>query len=681
MHFGMSDWLFAFVLMAATFLAYQPAWRGLPIWDDGEHVTSTGFASLNGLRRIWLEPGATHHYYPLLDTAFWIQKKLWGDSTLGYHLVGITCHAAGALLLLMILRRLQVTGAWIVAAVFALHPVYVESVAWISELKNTMSGVFYLATLLVYLKFDETRKRSWFAAAAGLFLCTFLSKSTTVVWPLGMLVILWWKRGMLSWKRDVLPLIPLLALAAWDVWVTVRVEHGLLGASGAELQFTPMQLVLIAGRACWFYLGKLLWPVNLCPIYPRWQINHAAGTDYLYPVGMLVLLLVLWVLRKNSRAPFAAMLFFVTALSPLLGIVYFSYLRYSFVADHFQYLASIGVITLLVGGGAWLQDTRRVLSRPLGISLCLAILAALAGLTWQYSRTFTDLETFARTTLARNPSCWAAHDHLGIVLASQGKTAEAIDHYNRALRMNPDYALGHYNLGCALASEGRLEEAIQQYDQAVQLQPDLARAHYNLGCALASQGRLADAIEQYQQALRLTPDDSNIYNNLGTALASYGKLNEAIDQFKKAVRLQPDSAEAHYNLGRALSTQKQFREAIQHYERAVQIKPDYALAHRELAWLLATRGGTPEDAARAVQLAERACRLNGDPQAVYLDTLAAAYAAAHRFTEAIATADKALALANAAGQSQLATEIQNRLKLYQADRSYEISYPTRSPAS
>ena len=681
-HFGMLDLLLAFILVTSTFLAYQPAWHGLTIWDDAEYIANNAeFTTLNALKRIWFEHGSTLHYFPLLDTAFWIQQKLWGSSTLGYHLVSIACHAAGALLILVILRRLQVKGAWLAAAIFALHPVYVESVAWISELKNTMSGAFYLGAVLAYLRFDEIRKPSSYGLAAGLFLCGLLSKTTVIVWPLGMLVILWWKHGALCWRRDVLPLVALFALAAMDGWMAIRVEGRLSDAPSSELQFTLMQRFLIAGHACWFYLGKLLWPVDLCPIYPRWQINHAAATDYLYPIGALALLVGLWALRNRSRAPLAAMLFFVVTLSPVLGMIPFSYFCHSFVADHYQYLAGLGVITLFAASCAWLRETWRLLSRPASISFCIALLAVLAGLTWRYSRTFTDLETFARTTLARNPDSWTAHDHLGTALMYQGKLAEAIDHYNQALRANPKYASGHYDFGSFLASQGRLEEAVQQYEQALQLQPNFTLAHYNLGCALASQGRFAEAIEQYQQALRLKPDSSRVHNNLGIALASSGKLDEAIEHFRQALLLRPSFADAHFNLGLALSTQKVFGEAIQHYEQAVQLAPDFAVARRELAWLLVTReGGTPEDAARAIQLAERARRLASGQQPVYLDTLAAAYAAAHRFAEAIATAEKALELANTAGQTQLATEIQNRLKLYQAGQPYVTADPVHAPA-
>jgi tetratricopeptide (TPR) repeat protein len=398
----------------------------------------------------------------------------------------------------------------------------------------------------------------------------------------------------------------------------------------------------------------------------------------------MALLLVLWAVWNRSRAPLAALLYFIVTLSPLLGLIPFSYFRYSFVADHFQYLASLGIITLVAAGAVRVQETWRPFSRPASIGLCLVMLVALAGLTWRHSRAFTDLETFARTTLAQNPDCWVAHDFLGVVLASQGKPVEAIDHFDRALDGNPRYALGHYNLGCALASQGNFPEAIQQYEQALQLQPSLIRAHYNLGCALASQGNFPGAIQQYEEALRLKPDAVNapeIHNNLGIALASSGKLNEAIGHFQEALRLQPAFADAHANLGHALSDQKRFDEAIEHYEQAVQLAPDSASSCEELARLLVSReGGAPKDSTRAVQLAERACQLTENRQPVCLDTLAAAYAAAHRLAEAAATSEKSLELARAAGQTNLAAEIQGHLKLYQDGRPHEASSPTHAPS-
>jgi len=680
--FGISDWLLVILLVASTFLAYLPAWRGLPIWDDGLYITRATFGSLSGLRRMWFEPGATEHYYPLLDTVFWIEAKLFSGSTLGYHLVSIACHVVGALLVVAIFRRLQLKGGWLAAAIFALHPVNVESVAWISELKNTMSGAFYLGAALAYLELDETGNRSSFALTAVLFLCALLCKTTAVVWPLGMLVIVWWKHGRFSWQRNVLPLVPLLVFAALDGYTAVWVDRRAISGVSTHLQFTLAQRFVIAGHACWFYIGKLLWPVDLCPIYPRWQLDHTTPMDYLYPVGILALLTGLWFLRNITRAPFAAVLFFVVTLSPVLGLIPFSYFQFAFVADHFQYLASLGIITLVAITAVQLLETLRPFFRAAGIGLCLAMLATLAGLTWRHSRAFTDLETFARSTLAQNPDSWAAHDFLGVAL-TQGNPSEAIDQFAQALQANPAYALGHYNLGCALALQGKLTQAIQEYERALQLQPDLIRARYNLGCALALRGDFSQAIEQYEQALRLKPDASNApetQNNLGIALASSGKPDAAIEHFQQAVRLRPTFADAHANLGHALADQERFGEAIEHYELAVQLAPDSANSSEELARLLVSReGGTPADFARAIQLAERACRLTDNRQPICLDTLAAAYAAAHRFKEAVVTAEKALELANSTGQTNLAADIQGHLKFYQNDLYPDTSVPAHAP--
>ncbi len=654
--FGLPDWLLALLLAAFTLLAYQPVWHGQPIWDDSHHMPTADLGTLSGLRRIWLEPGITQRFDPLVDTVFWIEKKLWGAAPLGYHLVSIACHVGAALLLVAVLRRLHIKGAWLAAAIFALHPVHAESVAWISELKNTMSGVFFLGTVLAYLKFDETRTPSSYAMAGGLFWGALLSKTTTVVWPIGMITIIWWKRGALSWKRDVLPLIPFAALAYLDGWVALRIEREAVGNAVGELRFSLVQRLVIAGHACWFYLGKLLWPVGLCPIYPQWQVNHLRGVDYLYPIGILALLVVLWIQRKKSRAPFAALLFFVGTLSPLLGIFLFSYQRYSFVADHFQYLASLGVITLVATGGVWLQERWRLVPWFTGIALCVAVLATLAILTREHSRAFANLGAFARATLAGNPDSWVARDQLGLVLTFEGKLTEAIDEFHQALRANPKYGLLNYDLGCVLQSQGRIEEAVQQYQQAIEWQPDLARPRYNLGCILASQGKFAEAIEQYQDALRLEPYAFDVRNNLGIALASSGKLDEAIAQFQKAVELRPGFAEAHVNLGHALATQGNFTEAVQHYEEALRVDTNNASAHYNLANLLAEYGRDDEAVSHytaAARLAPNDARIQINLGNLFLkqarwDKAIAAYADALRVDPAAFEAhnNMAIALAN-----------------------------------
>ena len=333
-------WLKGLLLLTAVIFVYQPVWHGKPIWDDDAHLTPPGLRSPQGLARIWIEPGATQQYYPLVHSIFWVEYKLWGDTTLGYHLINILLHAFSALLLWKILRRLQVPGAYLAAAIFALHPVCVESVAWISEIKNTLSGAFYLGAALVYLRFDRTRNWKFYFLALGLFLLGLMSKTVIATLPAALLVVFWWQRGKLSWKQDVLPLIPFFVVGMGAGLFTAWVEWKFVGARGSAYDFTFIDRVLIAGRVIWFYLGKLVWPVDLIFIYPRWQVSQTVWWQYLFPITALLVSVGLWLLSRWNRAPLAAWLFFVGTLFPALGFFNVYPFCYSFVADHFQYLAS-----------------------------------------------------------------------------------------------------------------------------------------------------------------------------------------------------------------------------------------------------------------------------------------------------------------------------------------------------
>ena len=297
--------IFAVVLAAVTILAYQPAWHGGILWDDEPHIGGPELRTLDGLRRIWFVPRTTQQYYPLLHTSYWLQQRLWGDSTTGYHIVNLLLHIGCVVLVLRILRRLRIPGAELAVIIFALHPVNVETVAWIAERKNTLSGVFALAATLWYLRFDETRSRRSYALALGLFLLGLLSKTAIVTLPLVLLVIFWWKRGAISWRRDVVPLIPFFFFSAALGLMTRWVEYGNIGYRASTLALSPIDRCLIAGRAFWFYLWKLLWPSNLMFVYPRWEINAAVWWQYVFPLAVLVLLGILWSLRRWSRAPLA----------------------------------------------------------------------------------------------------------------------------------------------------------------------------------------------------------------------------------------------------------------------------------------------------------------------------------------------------------------------------------------
>ena len=285
---GLRDAGLGALMLCATLVAYLPALRGGLLWDDNMHVTRADLRSLHGLWRIWFDLGATQQYYPLLHSAFWLEHRLWGDAVLGYHLTNVVLHAASAFLVVMIVRRLSLPGAWLAGFVFALHPVCVEAVAWISEQKSTLSGVFYLAAALIYLHFDRTRRKSQYFAALGLFVLALMSKTVTATLPAAILVIFWWQRGRLDWRRDVLPLVPWLAVGASAGLFTAWVESTprLIGAQGPQYALTWLQRLLLAGRVPWFYAWKVLWPADLMFTYPHWKIDSGDLRQYLFPLGI-----------------------------------------------------------------------------------------------------------------------------------------------------------------------------------------------------------------------------------------------------------------------------------------------------------------------------------------------------------------------------------------------------------
>jgi protein O-mannosyl-transferase len=595
-------WLKGLLLLTAVIFVYQPVWHGKPIWDDEAHLTPPGLRSPQGLARIWIEPGATQQYYPLVHSLFWVEYKLWGNTTLGYHLINILLHAFSALLLWKILRRLQVPGAYLAAAIFALHPVGVESVAWISEIKNTLSGAFYLGAVLVYLRFDRTRNWMFYFVTLGLFLLGLMSKTVVATLPAALLVVFWWQRGRLSWKQDVLPLIPFFVVGIGAGLFTAWVEWKFVGAKGSEYDFTFIERVLIAGRVIWFYLGKLVWPVDLVFIYPRWHVSQTVWWQYLFPLTALLVSVVLWLLSRRNRAPLAAWLFFVGTLFPALGFFNVYPFRYSFVADHFQYLASIGPITLAAAGIAIffrsLMDKRQFLE-PI---VCGTLLLVLGVSSWRQSGMYTDIETLWRMTIARNPDCWLANNNLGDYLYNKGHIKEAIEHYQKAIQIDPNYAEAQNNLGAALAAEGRFDEAIENYHKAIQISPNFAYALNNLGMALAARGQFDDAIENYRKAIQISPNFADALDNLGAALTVKGRSDEALGYYRQALAIDPNLAGAHNNLGILLAKQGRTAEAIEYYQRAIELNPSRAEFYYNLGNLLATQG-RPAEAIRQFQKA------------------------------------------------------------------------------
>jgi len=616
------------LLLCATLAAYLPALRGGFLWDDNMHVTRPDLQSLHGLWRIWFDLGATQQYYPLLHTAFWLEHRIWGDATLCYHLTNVALHAVSACLVVMIARRLSVVGAWLAGFVFALHPVCVEAVAWISEQKSTLSGLFYLLAALTYLRFDQTRRKSHYFLALGLFVLALMTKTVTATLPAALLVIFWWQRGRLAWRRDVLPLLPWFAVGASAGLLTAWVESNprFIGAQGTHYALTMLERLLLAGRVPWFYAWKVLWPSNLMFIYPRWTIDPGQWWQYLFPLGMAAVAAALVVLARRNRGPLAGFLFFAGTLFPVLGFLNVYPFRYSYVADHFQYLAILGIIvpaasglTVLAGrlapGRALSGNNQFNLRQPHGysgiapkiaaIALPALLLTTLAAATLQQSGMYRDYETLFRETLARNPASALVHNNLGVMLMSTGREPEAAVQFEEAVRLAPDSPDYRVNLGLALAQlPGRLADAIAAYQTALKTDPHFPSAHLNLGLALTSMpGRLPDAIAEYRKAIaeyrtaaRNEPNFWEAHFNLGLAYAQIaGRETDAIAEYRTALRMKPDSALAHFHLGNTFHKMGRVAEAIGEYQASLSIDPGVPEVHYELAYALAQiPGRVPE---------------------------------------------------------------------------------------
>ena len=616
------------VIVLATFIAYSPAIRGDVLWDDDAHITVPELRSLHGLYRIWFEPGATQQYYPLLHTAFWLEHKLWGDWLPGYHLINVAWHTVSVLLLYAILKKLTIPGALLAAAIFALHPVMVESVAWISEQKNTLSATFYLAAMLAYFNFAESRARSTYLLSLALFALALLAKTATVVLPPSLLILMWWRHGPLFWRRDIVPLLPFFALGIAASIVTYWVEHSFVGANGDEFAISYMARILVAGRALWFYLGKLVWPANLCTIYPRWQIDPTAWRQWIFVFAALVVTVALYLARKWSRAPLAGWLYFCVALFPVLGFFDTYYFVYSFVADHFQYLASLGPITLVAGCVAHLVNRPTSRARLVGRALCALLVVAMAIPTMSRSRTYADRLIFYQAMLDGNSASWGAHNHLGVALLFTGKGQAGIDHFYEALRLRPSYPSAELNLATSLCDAGHFDEGFLHFQNALQLQPTSFKALNNFGCALMDVGRTEEAVIKLRAALSHQPEEPGALENMGIALAKLGRFSQAIDYFEHALRYRSDNASLYTEIGDEFVQTAQIPQAIENYRRAIRLKSGSPELHFKLAQALARRD---------------------------------------RSDEAIATCEKAIALARSSGAEDTAEKIEEWLTHYRIE--------------
>jgi protein O-mannosyl-transferase len=753
--FWRRDWSWALLLIAIVFIAYAQVFRAGFIWDDESHLTRNPCViGPLGLKEIWTSTQAV--YYPLVLTTFWALHKFVGLNPLPYHALNVLLHAASAILLWRVLKLLHVRGGWLGAALWALHPVMVQSVAWVTELKNTQSCLFYLLSIFFFLKWQKQGELSerWnvalpkaggnrrslmlFSLSLLFFIVATLSKPSVVMLPFVLALCIWWMRGKLRWSDTlaVAPFAVISALAsAWTIWEQ-KFHARALGPDWAQ---TLPERFIIAGRAIWFYLGKLIWPHPLIFIYPRWEIHSTQLLAWLPLLGALGLLAFTWSVAARrrfesadmsaraqapwGRAIFFAAAYYVVSLFPILGFFSVFFFRYSFVSDHFQYLASMGPLALVGAGiasfGIHLWETPGelegtafakaswTLRQAPFFGVCAALLVLLGFLTWRQTPEYRDLNALYAATLKKNPGCWMAHYNLGIVLSEQHATDQAIDHYRQAITLRADYAEAHYNLARLLVEQGQFDEAIDHYQEDVEINPADAEAQNNLGVTLFGMGRVEDAIAHYRKALEVRPDyaeaSCNLANaliatgdfdgaiarysaclsaipdqpeaqyNLASALLRQGRVDEAIIHYQKVLQLDPQSADAYANLGSALLAKARVRDAMDEYTNALRISPENVAALSNLAWLMATSADASlRNGPEAVALAERAesASSRSDNYAKILRIAAAAYAEAGRFPEAKETAQKALETAKIQGNSVLAGELQGEIALYELGLPY-----------
>ena len=669
------DFIWGAILVLAIFAAYQPVWSAGFIWDDDGRITANPcIVGPLGLTEIWTTSAAD--LCPLVYTSFWVEHALWGLAPLPYHLVNVLLHGACAVLLWRVLRLLEIPGAWLGAALWALHPVQVETVAWVTEMKNTQSGFFYLLTTLFFIKSlkGEASARNY-ALTLVCGVLALASKSSTVVLPIVLGLCAWWVEGRWHW-RNFVRLAPLAVFAVAPALLTLWTQTLLEQAPGdAQYARRFPERLATAGDAVWFYLGKLIWPHPLIFIYPRWQVDGASWISYLPLLGVIGLFVVLWLKRGTWGRPyFFALAYFVGALLPVLGLIDGYFWRFSLVGDHFQYLASMGPLALAGAGLVRLGDFAFPKRLWLQASLTSVLLLTLGIMSWQRAWVYQTRETLWTDTVAQNPTSWMARNNLGNVLSDKGRIDDALVQFLAALELKPNYTEARNNLGNALLQTGQVDEAMAQLNQVLAINPAYAEANNNLGNALLQLGRVDEAVVHYQKALEANPTLPEAHNNLGNAYLRLGRLDMASQQYVMALELNPNYAQAHNNLGTALTRAGRIDDAIEQYSQALRLDPNNASTHDNLGGVLAQKGRIDE----AIEQYRQGLALGPDDAATH-DHLGTALLQKGQWDAAIAEYQKALDLKPdlAEAHNNLGSALAQKGQLAQAVVQFEAALKIR----
>ncbi len=630
----------AALLGLMVLLSYLPAlWAGF-VWDDTIFVEEPVIHQWSGLGSIWFDPADIKkegHYWPIVYTSFWLEHKLWGLAPLGYHLVNVLLHLVNCLLVWRLLWRLAVPGAWAVAAMFAVHPLHVESVAWIMERKDLLSALFYLTAVLTWIRFNEAPEWRSYAAALVLFVAGLLSKSVVVTLPAALLIWHGWQRERVT-QTDLARLAPFFAVG---ILITLGDLAFYTSREPLALEYSFVERLLIACRALWFYVGKLFWPADLAVIYPLWDIRIGDPWAWAWVLATAVLPVLLWLGRRRfGSGPLAGALFFAVTLAPVLGFVDYGYMQFSFVADRFQYLAGLGVMAVLVGAAAVAAGRLTGAPKVAARSVFGAILVMLGTLTWAQSGVYRNEVAFFRHIVEHNPAARDAHLNLAKALILEGRNEEALAAARVAVEQRPDFVAGYTNLGLSLLNLKRFDEAETALREGLRRDPRDRNSRQNLAETLRRQNRHEEAVEAYYATIAVDPNYALAYAGLGDSLFRLERDEEAVAALERALKLDPDSVLAvtlHLLLGQSLQRLQRFDDAAGHFRRAAEIDPRDVRPLSRLAQLLNAQGRT-----READVHLRRIREQGPDQALAHHQAGEVLRTSRRYEEAVASYRAAL---------------------------------------
>jgi len=729
------DRMVCLLLLVATLTVYGQVVRHefVNLDDDGYvYENSHVQAGLTGKGVVWaFSTMCEGNWHPVTWLSHMLDCELFGLNAGYHHLVSVFLHILNSLLLYVILRRMT-KRAWrsgMVAALFALHPLHVESVAWISERKDVLSTLFFMLTLWAYGRYAECPSSKRYVPVFGFLALGLMAKPMLVTVPFVLLLLDYWPLGRFRFVENAEPKralvesskrrqradatvlrlivekLPLFILAATSSVVTLFAQKR--GGAMSLTYVVPLSSRLTNALTSYAaYIYKMLWPWNLAAYYP---FRKALPTVEWTGAGLILIGISVFAIRGSKRWRYVAVgwFWYIVTLLPVIGLVQ---VGAQSMADRYTYVPLIGLFIPVVWGIADLAANRRY--GPIGLrgSAAIVILTCIAG-TWIQVRHWQTGRTLFEHTLKVTEDNALAHNNLANLLMAKGNMEQAISHYEEAVRILPQFAEARYNLALALAEQGFPHEAIAQYRETLRHSPEYADAYNNLGAMLDHQGNQEEAIEHFRRAVRIDPYHDDAHYNLGVVLAKRNKQEEAIAQYQETLRIKPEYADAHHNLGLLLTRGGNEDEAIPHFRRAVRLdfeRPAFhislavALANRgdlkeamghygeairlnsadprpynNLAWTLATHPN-PElrEGRKAVELAEQACNLLGYKDPDFLDTLAAAYAEAGRFSEAISTSKEAISLAESTGLKELALDYEKRLQRYKHRRAYREALPS-----